>query len=629
MSLTAIHVQARQDARIAAQGQADAIAASAGPALAAGDVERLQAIRRALSPVDTAFTNAQGELLTAPEGFSADQRWVASNVAGADGAIGRVMVEVQRPRLLTPAFWGIMIVGVLATLVGGGIARWFGVRIAQACQQFSDFAEAIGPRRRQMAAVTTFAEFNRMRISLMRAARRFSSEVDRLERVAYTDRVTGLPNRTRLVGVMDEALRRGNGETTAFIYLDLDGYARASESLPESARRSLLTVAANRIVEQIEALSTAHSISADRFLLATLQGDDFGLFMGLGAGREDASALARGLRLAFEKPFKIEGRLLSLGISGGIAIAPDDGETTDDLIRRAEVALSQVRETGRGGFQFYTPRLDRVTQGRYQLETELRAAIEAGAFTPVFQPKISFETGEIVGAEALARWDRGQGRTAAPGAFIPLAEEIGLIDQIGSLILKKACRSAADWVRDGYDVSIAVNVSPCQFERSDFIDQVLDAMRLAGLPPKKLELEITETMAVSNPDRVAEVMRPLRAMGVRLAVDDFGTGHANLSMLTRLPFDVFKIDRQFVSGLEAGAQGPAIVEMILAMAETLGLQTVAEGVETELQADFLRRRGCTLAQGFLYSGGVSEPDFRKLLRDWEAVRGRATTLRAV
>jgi EAL domain-containing protein (putative c-di-GMP-specific phosphodiesterase class I) len=169
----------------------------------------------------------------------------------------------------------------------------------------------------------------------------------------------------------------------------------------------------------------------------------------------------------------------------------------------------------------------------------------------------------------------------------------------------------------GYETSVAVNVSPRQFKQDDFTDTVIDALKNAGLPPKRLELEITESMAVSDPEQVTEIMRPLRAMGVRLAIDDFGTGHSNLSMLTKLPFDVFKIDRQFVSTLQSDRQAPAIVEMILAMAETLGLETVAEGVETPLQADFLRRRGCTLAQGFYYSPGVPQADFMTLLRKWD------------
>ena len=277
-----------------------------------------------------------------------------------------------------------------------------------------------------------------------------------------------------------------------------------------------------------------------------------------------------------------------------------------------------MREEATSGFRFFTPRLTRVARGKYKLEDELREAVANREFKAVFQPKVDFKTGKVVGAEALARWRRHNGKIISPAAFIPLAEETGLISQIGEQILEAACQSARVWMKEGLNVSVAVNVSPRQFERGNLTDTVMDVLKRTGLHPNRLELEITESMAVESPAKVAEVMGPLRMMGMKLAIDDFGTGHSNLSMLTQLPFDVFKIDRQFVSALEGDKQAPAIVEMILAMAETLGLQTVAEGVETERQADFLRRRGCTMGQGFLYSPGLPHGAFLDFLRAFRA-----------
>jgi EAL domain-containing protein (putative c-di-GMP-specific phosphodiesterase class I) len=305
-----------------------------------------------------------------------------------------------------------------------------------------------------------------------------------------------------------------------------------------------------------------------------------------------------------------------MSVSGGIVMAPEDAESFAKLLQNAKLAVRLVRSEAQSGFRFFTPRLTRLVQGKYRFEAELRDAVANKEFKAVFQPKIDFATGRIMGAEALARWRRPNGKFISPATFIPVAEQAGLIDEIGMQILEAACRAARAWQTEGFDLTVAVNVSPSQFQRHDLTDSILEVLRRTGLHPSRLELEITESMAVANPVRVAEFISPLRAMGTKLAIDDFGTGHSNLATLTQLPFDVFKIDRQFVSALETDRQAPAIVEMILAMAETLGLKTVAEGVETTNQAEFLRRRGCTIAQGFLYSPGLPEAAFLDLLRAW-------------
>jgi EAL domain-containing protein (putative c-di-GMP-specific phosphodiesterase class I) len=305
-----------------------------------------------------------------------------------------------------------------------------------------------------------------------------------------------------------------------------------------------------------------------------------------------------------------------MSISGGIVMAPEDAESFPKLMQNAKLAVRLVRSEAQSGFRFFTPRLTRIVQGRYRFEAELRDAVGNKEFKAVFQPKIDFQTGRITGAEALARWRRPNGKLISPATFIPVAEQAGLIDAIGMQILEAACEAARTWQLEGFDLTVAVNVSPSQFQRHDLTDSIMAVLRRTGLHPNRLELEITESMAVSDPARVAEFISPLRAMGTKLAIDDFGTGHSNLATLTQLPFDVFKIDRQFVSALETDKQAPAIVEMILAMAETLGLKTVAEGVETTKQAEFLRRRGCTMAQGFLYSPGLPEAAFLDFLRAW-------------
>jgi EAL domain-containing protein (putative c-di-GMP-specific phosphodiesterase class I) len=229
---------------------------------------------------------------------------------------------------------------------------------------------------------------------------------------------------------------------------------------------------------------------------------------------------------------------------------------------------------------------------------------------------VNLETGELIGAEALARWRRSDGSVVSPGVFVPIAEELGLISKLGYCVMRDACFAAAEWNKTNGPLRIAVNVSPYQFAEPDFIANVQLALDESGLSPELLEMEITESAAVEDPEKVARTMWPLRNRGVRLAIDDFGTGHSNFRSITRLPFDVFKIDQQFIRALSTDPHAPAIVEMILAMAEALGLETVAEGVETKEQADFLVRRACTIGQGYYYSPPLPSSEFDAFVRSW-------------
>ena len=442
-------------------------------------------------------------------------------------------------------------------------------------------------------------------------------EMETLRLAAYRDMSNGLPNRLSLIPQIAKGLELCD-ETSpcAVFHIILDGFTSAEHVLGVTGGERLQSMVASRLTMFLaKGAANDDAILQDVFL-ASLGVGQFAMFMPHNAGRKKAAALARKLQLVFNEAFDLDGRSISVKLSGGIAVAPDDGKTPAKLLKNASLALNEVLRAGKVGFQFFSPRLERLAQGRIKFEHELRDAVAKEAFRPVFQPKIDLATGQIAGVEALARWYRTEDQVISPGTFIPLAEELGLIDEIGFQILRQSCDAAADWMRSGYEVPVAVNVAPCQFDRPDFINQVVAALNESGLPPRMLELEITETMAVSNPEQVATVMKPLRAMGVKLAIDDFGTGHANLSLLTQLPFDIFKIDRQFVSALEADEQAPAVIEMILSMAKTLGMKTVAEGIETEEQAAFLTRRGCTLGQGYLYSRPIPVPEFRKLVRDW-------------
>ncbi len=461
-----------------------------------------------------------------------------------------------------------------------------------------------------------FPELRRLRAMAVRTVRRLRRENSELRTIAYCEPVTGLPNEIALTRFISAELPQACfEEPAAFILLDIDQFARAAERFGGGSD-ALLRAASYRLEAALKDIPAPASAALEGGMLASLSSDRFVLFLPHAISRDHVIAIVRGLRAAFAEPVTIRGKPITLALSGGLALAPEDGDTPATLHQAAKLALRVARSETGSGFRFFSPRMTRIEQGRYRFETELREAIERREFRAVFQPKIDLSTGRIVGAEALARWHRPNGKVISPAAFIPVAEQTGMIHRIGRLILESACESARQWQLEGHDITVAVNVSPSQFERDDLAETVIAALSRSGLAPNRLELEITESIAVSNPTRVAEFVSPLRALGTRLAIDDFGTGHSNLAVLTQLPFDVFKIDRQFVSALDTDRQAPAIVEMILAMAETLGLKTVAEGVETMKQAEFLRRRGCSMAQGFLYSPGLPAAAFLDLVRAW-------------
>jgi EAL domain-containing protein (putative c-di-GMP-specific phosphodiesterase class I) len=320
------------------------------------------------------------------------------------------------------------------------------------------------------------------------------------------------------------------------------------------------------------------------------------------------------LNAALNQPFEWRGHKLTLGASCGVALAPRDGQDADAVIRHARMALSAAHQAP-ARLKFYTQSLDREAMARLTLEREMRGALENNEFRAYFQPKINLTTGRIGACEALARWVRPDRTIISPGRFIPVAEESGLIGALSDAIMREACWKAASWARAGHQTNVSVNVSALQFRSDRFADNVLRIVQHAGLAPRLLELEITESVVMEDPDRALHLIKPLREAGVRLAIDDFGCGHSSLSALSRLPFDVIKIDQQFVRALERGdPEGEAIIEMILALADKLKLEIVAEGVERREEAAFMAKRGCHWVQGFLYGAAVSAPEFAEMLR---------------
>lgn len=440
-----------------------------------------------------------------------------------------------------------------------------------------------------------------------------NASMKRIRWLAFMDDLTKLPNKT----AFHEHLRRAannQGASGAVLLVDLDRFKRLNDTLGQAEGDRILAIAADRLRAVAKTLRARYRHpDAKPPVLARLSGDEFALLIVGPAPTGAAKQTATDIVAALRQPFEISGQEIALTTSVGIARFPLDAAEPDHLLRHASLALDAVKAAGGGGYRFFEPEMTRRAIERVTLENELRQAVEREEFELHYQPKVDARSGEIKGAEALVRWRR-EGRLISPAVFIGAAEECGLVAQIGRFVLNEACRAAARWRAAGLRCSVAINVSALQFAADDFARTVLHALKEAELPADLLELELTESIAMSDPERVITQIEPLRAKGVRFAIDDFGTGHSSLGSLTRLPFDVFKIDQSFVRRMEDDSNDRVVIETILAMARALGYETVAEGVETASQFAFLRLNGCTYAQGYFFGKPAPEAEFVERLR---------------
>jgi diguanylate cyclase (GGDEF)-like protein len=437
------------------------------------------------------------------------------------------------------------------------------------------------------------------------------STMKRLSRMANYDAVTGLPNRNLLQQRLSDSMlgvRRGDGRL-ALLSIDLDRFKQVNDTLGHKVGDLLLMEAGERIRRVMRADDTCARFGGDEFVL---------LLRDVGEA-DEAGLIAGRLVSALSAPYEFNGQRVLAGASVGIALAPQHGETAEDLLRNSDLALYQAKAAGKGAYRFFENELNASMQARRLMEIDLREAVDQDRVEVFFQPVIDVTSGEIVGCEALARWRRGNG-FVSPAVFIPLAEETGLILPLGASVLRKACEAAAGWPAN---LRVSVNLSARQFQGVDLVALVTDTLRAAGLPANRLELEITESILVGDKPRVLGVLTALRALGVHIALDDFGTGYSSLSYLSSFPFDRIKIDRSFVTDVDSRPEAAAIVRAVTGLAETLGMSTTAEGVETQRDLQWLRNQGCDLAQGYLVSKPVPLEEFQKLLKSWPAERPAA------
>jgi diguanylate cyclase (GGDEF)-like protein/PAS domain S-box-containing protein len=423
----------------------------------------------------------------------------------------------------------------------------------------------------------------------------------RIAFMAHHDALTGLANRAAVAQKIDQAAGRQRrwGDPFTVLLLDLDRFKHVNDTLGHSAGDALLRETAMRL----------KSLLRETDVLARLGGDEFAIIQsGESNQRAAASALSERIIEITARPFNLDGSEVSIGTSIGIALAPEHGTKPDSLLKMADMALYSAKSGGRNGYRFFDPDMGAAADARLALESELRYAIARNEFELHYQPIIDTKTLRICGAEALVRWRHPVKGLIGPDQFIPLAEDTGAIVQIGEWVLQTACIHAAKWPAH---VKVAVNLSPVQFRKTNLSDVVMNALACAGLPPERLEIEITETALIETASECLPTLRHLKAAGIAIALDDFGTGYSSLSQLTMFPFDKIKIDKSFTQNLTKRAECAAIISAALTLAQNLDISTTAEGVETKEQYKLLRLAGVTSLQGYYFQRPcpVSEIDF--------------------
>jgi diguanylate cyclase (GGDEF)-like protein/PAS domain S-box-containing protein len=418
--------------------------------------------------------------------------------------------------------------------------------------------------------------------------------------LALHDPLTELANRTLLNERLEHAIARLGrvGDCAAILCIDLDRFKEVNDSLGHSVGDRLLCAVGERLQATVRDTDTVARIGGDEFVV---------LQVGL-KRPDDAQKLCRRLLHALERPFELEGQELIVTVSIGVALLPYDGNSAELVLRNADIALLRAKETGRNTFSFFERGMDARIQQRKTLEREMRAALKAQEFRLVFQPRIDLRRNRLAGVEALVRWQHPERGLLLPGEFISVSEETGLILPLGDWVLVSACAHAAAWD----DITVAVNISPVQFKSRRFVATVRRALERSGLEPRRLELEVTEGVLLENTEQSIATLRDLRRLGVRLSMDDFGTGYASLSYLQRFEFDKIKIDRSFVLGLADRMHADAIIRSVLSLGHSLGMEVCAEGVETWQQLEFLRHEGCDEVQGFFFSKPITAGEFEAL-----------------
>ena len=583
-------------------------------ALAAA-LERVTGLASTVLKVPTAFVALLGSDRRCFAGGSAIPRWLAHDPGTLfrSGLSGRILMSEQ-PTCLTDARADLS-PGVATTARDFGVAGFMGMRLVSADGEATAIfcAVDVEPRDWTREEIRLFREIAVSALSEVELQRR-TADAERIEQQlrhdALHDRLTGLPNRAffvERVRIAVERARRNPDECFGVLFLDLDNFKAINDSFGHVAGDEMLLEVSRRFTGCLRSLD----------MLARLGGDEFALLLENIREPSDAARVAERLQASLQAPIRIGEDEAYASVSLGIAVFSDADDHPQHLLRSADLALYRAKEQGRARFQVFDPRMHEEAVRRLRLETDLRRALERDQFRLHYQPVVSLDSGRIVAVEALLRWEHPERGLVPPGDFIHVAEETGLITEISRWVLEQACRQCQMWRREHGDdapESVWVNLSIRQLIEGGLVRQVADVLQALRFEPKRLTLEVTENLLVEHVETARRTLSELHELGVRVFMDDFGSGSSSLGYLDRLAIDGIKIDRSFIAHLDAGERPLKLVRTIVALVRGLGFTPIAEGVETEDQLRLLRDMGCEFAQGFHFSKAVPPEGIAKLLK---------------
>ena len=579
---------------------------------------------------------------TAKQEFSItdDTITVAEPLLRNGRSIGSVMIRFENPSfsevmwpILQSNFFslvpilslGIILAGILVNQITGPLLRLANTAKEVANGDLDRLMPIEGPNEIRQLGFAFSGMINKLK-----------ENIEQIYELAYVDRTTQLPNREFFRKELTRAIRRAVRQkvTGGLLFVDLDGFKRVNDTHGHDAGDEILSQFSERLAnvlraedliafKAMNAMDTeegdSDNANKNKQMLARLGGDEFTVLLSEIREATDAATVSQRIIDAVSEPFDINGSKINIGASVGIAIFPRDGSDYQTILKSADMAMYQAKEEGKNTYRYFSSELNAEASRRMEIEQDLRVALENDDQLELYyQPKIHCSTALPKSAEALIRWKHPEKGMIPPLDFINIAEDCGLILPLGKWVLQQACKQLKAFEDKGIDISIAVNISTAQFERPDLSDIVIEVLEETGANPEKLELELTESMAMQNPDIALSHINILKKLGVRFAIDDFGTGYSNLSQLSRLPFDVFKIDRSFVDKLtnREDEHGRIIVRTILGMANSVNYETVAEGVETISQLEFLSEYGCTYAQGYYFARPMPSKEFYQWYSAW-------------
>ncbi|MCF7981050.1 MAG: EAL domain-containing protein [Pseudomonadales bacterium] len=441
---------------------------------------------------------------------------------------------------------------------------------------------------------------------------------DRMRQLAYFDSLTGLPNRTLFTEQLEQMLESANRNQfkLAILFIDLDNFKRINDSLGHTVGDALLKEISKRLLTCIRQsdLVSRYVDPNTEISVSRLGGDEFTIVLNKIEDTEVAAIVAKRLLNTLSRPMTLEGHEIVVTPSIGIALAPLDSDSVENLLKHADTAMYHAKNNGKNNYQYYSSTMNAMGVQRLSLESELRRALTNNELVVFYQPQVNVQTGKIVGAEALVRWQHPKHGLVAPDYFISLAEEMGIVVELGNQILLESCQQVKQWQDKGFALEkIAVNLSSLQFSQPDLISTIQNTLSATGLSAEYVELELTESIIMKNLESTIKVLEELKNMGISISVDDFGTGYSSLNYLKRFPLDELKIDKSFIVDIDTDAHNAGIVTAIIAMAKSLKLSLVAEGIETEKQLKFIREAGVVTVQGFFFSKPLPARDFEKLL----------------